>query len=264
MNVKKDEAFVSEKTEIAQKEKAECEELLAEAVPALNAALSALDTLKKQDIDVIKTMKQPPSGVKLVMEAVCVMKEVKPEKVADSSGKKVLDYWGPAKKMIGDMKFLQSLKDYDKDNIPAKTMAVIRDKYIPDDNFVPEKVAKASSAAEGLCKWIRAMEVYDRVAKVVAPKREALKQKEQEVGALTAELTQKRAELQAVQDRVADLNKQLDEKVIEKQDLEAKVDLCAKKLDRAQKLIGGACLCVSVCVCVCECVCVCVNVRVCA
>lgn len=55
---------------------------------------------------------------------------------------------------------------YDKDNIPVKVMKVIRDQYIPNENFVPDQVAKASSAAEGLCKWVRAMEVYDRVAKV--------------------------------------------------------------------------------------------------
>lgn len=31
-------------------------------------------------------MKNPPSGVKLVMAAVCVMKDIKPEKIADPSG----------------------------------------------------------------------------------------------------------------------------------------------------------------------------------
>lgn len=45
-------------------------------------------------------------------------------------------------------------------------MQKIRDTYITNDDFDPNKVAKASSAAEGLCKWIKAMEVYDRVAKV--------------------------------------------------------------------------------------------------
>ena len=35
--------------------------------------------------------------------------------------------------------------------------------------------AQASKAAMGLCSWCRAMEVYHRVAKVVAPKRAALK-----------------------------------------------------------------------------------------
>ena len=42
------------------------------------------------------------------------------------------------------------------------------------EDFTPEKAAKASSAAEGLCKWIMAMEIYDRVAKVVAPKKAQL------------------------------------------------------------------------------------------
>lgn len=35
-----------------------------------------------------------------------------------------------------------------------------------------------SKAAYGLCCWVRAMEVYDRVARVVGPKKEALKKAE--------------------------------------------------------------------------------------
>jgi len=79
--VQADEAVVSEKASVAQAEKEDCEALLAEAVPALNAALTALNTLKKSDVDVVKAMKSPPAGVRLVMAAVCVMKDVKPEKV---------------------------------------------------------------------------------------------------------------------------------------------------------------------------------------
>lgn len=45
-------------------------------------------------------------------------------------------------------------------------MQKIRSEYMTNPDFDPGKVAKASSAAEGLCKWIKAMEVYDRVAKV--------------------------------------------------------------------------------------------------
>lgn len=45
-------------------------------------------------------------------------------------------------------------------------MQKIRGEYLTNPEFDPPKVAKASSAAEGLCKWIMAMEVYDRVAKV--------------------------------------------------------------------------------------------------
>ena len=52
----------------------ECESKLAEAMPALNAAISALDTLKQNDISIVKAMANPPNGVKIVMEAVCILK----------------------------------------------------------------------------------------------------------------------------------------------------------------------------------------------
>ncbi|XP_025071356.1 dynein heavy chain 12, axonemal, partial [Alligator sinensis] len=119
--VKIDEEIATEKAAEAQELKNECESDLAEAIPALEAALAALDTLKPSDITIVKSMKNPPSGVKLVMAAVCVMKDIKPEKIADPTGTggKVFDYWGPSKKLLGDMNFLKDLKEYDKDNIPV-------------------------------------------------------------------------------------------------------------------------------------------------
>lgn len=43
-------------------------------MPILNAALAALNTLTPADITIVKTMKNPPKGIKLVMEAVCILK----------------------------------------------------------------------------------------------------------------------------------------------------------------------------------------------
>ena len=43
-------------------------------MPALNAAVSALDTLKQQDISLVKSMTSPPAGVRMVMEAICILK----------------------------------------------------------------------------------------------------------------------------------------------------------------------------------------------
>lgn len=43
-------------------------------MPALNAAVSALDTLKQQDISLVKAMTNPPAGVRMVMEAICILK----------------------------------------------------------------------------------------------------------------------------------------------------------------------------------------------
>ncbi|KAJ8264795.1 hypothetical protein COCON_G00138940, partial [Conger conger] len=122
--VREDEEAATLKANESQALKDECESDLAEAIPALEAALSALNTLKPSDVTIVKSMKNPPSGVKLVMSAVCVMKEIKPEKIADPAGKgqKILDYWGPSKKLLGDMNFLRDLKEYDKDNIPVSLL----------------------------------------------------------------------------------------------------------------------------------------------
>ncbi|KFP76630.1 Dynein heavy chain 7, axonemal, partial [Apaloderma vittatum] len=239
--VKADEEIATEKAEEAQKLKNECESDLAEAIPAMEAALEALDTLKPSDISIVKSMKNPPSGIKLVMAAVCVMKDIKPEKIPDPlrPGHKILDYWGPSKKLLGDINFLKDLKEYDKDNIPAAIMQKIRDEYLTNPEFDPQKVARASSAAEGLCKWIAAMEVYDRVVKVVAPKKDRLREAEQSLEEMLTVLNQKREELAAVENDLAALEQTFTEKIEEKTHLELQVDLCAKKLERAKQLIGG-------------------------
>ena len=49
-----------------------------------------------------------------------------------------------------------------QDNIPPANIKIIRDKFIPDPEFVPDKIRSASTAAEGLCKWVIAIEAYDR------------------------------------------------------------------------------------------------------
>lgn len=146
--------------------KASCEADLAEALPALESAVSALKSLSKGDIvevrvlhkiawrsgrnvgrhlhplvfpsndktlnrfgAQVKAMKKPPAAVKLVMEAVCIMMGVKPDKIKDPNGgnKKIDDYWGPAQKnLLGDSRFLQNLMDYDKDNMDSTMVEKVR------------------------------------------------------------------------------------------------------------------------------------------
>ena len=70
--------------------------------------------------------------------------------------------------------------------------------YTANPDFDPVIVAKGSVAAAGLCKWIHAMVKYDRVARIVAPKRAALKDAQSALATATAALAEKRAMLQEV------------------------------------------------------------------
>lgn len=134
--------------------------------------------------------------------------------------------------MLSDLKFLENLKTFDKDNIPPAIMKRIREKYISDRDFVPDKVKNVSTACEGLCKWIRAMDIYDRVARIVAPKKQALAAAEAELADQMEKLNAKRTELQVILDKLQRLNDYFAEKSKQKKNLEDEIDNCEKKLDR--------------------------------
>ncbi|KAG8190244.1 hypothetical protein JTE90_001328 [Oedothorax gibbosus] len=236
-----EEAVANRKAADAQAIKDECERDLAEAIPAMEAAVAALDTLKPADITVVKSMKNPPRGVKLVMEAICIMRGIKPERKPDpkGSGKMIEDYWGPSQKMLGDMKFLETLKSYDKDNIPEPIIKKIRQKYTNNPEFDPAVIKKVSVACEGLCRWVRAMDVYNRVNKVVAPKKIKLKEATAEVAVQMKTLNEKKKALKAVTDKLQELNDVFTSKTKEKRDLEENLELCEQKKERATKMIAG-------------------------
>jgi dynein heavy chain, axonemal len=205
--------------------KDDCAKDLEEAMPAYNSAIKALDTLDKKDIQEVKSFPKPPALVAKVMDAVCILLGVKPG-------------WDEAKKLLGDMKFLDNLRSYDKDNIDP---AIIRKlaKYVKDPEFEPDTVAKTSSAAKSLCMWARAMHKYDSVAKTIEPKKQKLAEAEHELSTAQAILMEKRTALAAILARVAELKRSYEESVAKKEELEATSHATQLRLDRARKLTEG-------------------------
>lgn len=238
VSMKRDEADLEARTVAAQKQ--ECEDDLAAAMPALEAAIKALDALTAADITNLKSMVSPPANVRLVMAAVCVMLSEKPDRVPDpqGTGKMMSDYWGPAKRLLGDLRILDRLKAYDKDDIPPKVMVSIRKSYLPNPDFHPEKVRNASSAAEGMCKWIRALSQYDKVAKVVAPKREAVEASQEALVSKSEVLKEMQKELNIVEAELDELRSAYEQANQRKIELEAHAHQTEVKLSRAEQLIG--------------------------
>lgn len=64
----------------------------------------------------VRAMQRPPQGVKLVIEAVCILKGIKPKRVpGEKPGSKVDDYWEPGKGLLQDPgKFVDGLLKFDK------------------------------------------------------------------------------------------------------------------------------------------------------
>lgn len=103
--------------------------------------------------------------------------------------------WEEAKKQLGDANFMMKLLNYDKDNMDDPLLKKLG-KFSADPDFTPDSVGKVSSAAKGMCMWVRAMEVYGTIAKDVGPKRARLK-------AAQENLAKKQAALASAQEQLA-------------------------------------------------------------
>ena len=153
------------------------------------------------------------------------------------------DYWGPAKRLMGDPKFIENMSNFDKDNIQAKTQKLIRDKYLSNGDINPDK-SKSNLAAMDVCaramyRWVIAIDMYEKVAKNIAPKRESLMKAEGDYQESLEQLNKKKENFKDSQEKLKMVQDDLQQKKQRKAELENEVDLCTRKLERAEQLITG-------------------------
>jgi dynein heavy chain len=220
--VLEDEAVAKVKAEETKSIADDAQRDLNLALPALENAIKALDALDKNDISEIRVFNNPPDMVRTVMEAICICFNSKPD-------------WATAKGLLGDSYFLKKLYDYDKDNIPESRIKKLKP-YLDNPQFQPEEVAKVSKACRSLCLWVHAIAIYAKVFKEVEPKREKLKQAEEELRIVMDELKKKQLKLQEVESKIQELQSQYDQSVSEKKKLEYSMNQTSSRLKRASKL----------------------------
>merc|ERR1719353_714524 len=198
---------------------------LEKAMPALEAALDALEKLDKKSISEVKAYAKPPDMVMKTMCAVMTVMEKTPS-------------WAQAKTELNDTNFLNRIKNFDKDNITNATLRKT-EKYTKDPNFTPKLVQNVSAAAGALCQWVHAMKIYAEVYREVEPKRLKLRNAQESLDKKQKELEKANSDLAKIQATVADLNSQYESSNNEKEELTAQAEDMRIKLERAEKLMSG-------------------------
>ena len=236
----KEEAIASKKAEETRIIAEDAKRDLDEALPALDAAVESLNSLTKNDIIEVRSMQRPPDGVKLVIEAICIMKQIKPKKIdGDKPGEKVDDYWEPGKALLTEpQKFLDSLMNFDKDGIQETIIQKIKP-YIDSPEFQVSVISRVSKAATSMCQWVRAMEKYYWVSRSVAPKRAQLAAAQETLEVTLKALGELKRKLRESELSIKEMEKRYAESVAKKEELSRKVEECNVKLSRAGKLIMG-------------------------
>ncbi|CAD7941177.1 unnamed protein product [Amoebophrya sp. A25] len=198
---------------------------LAKAMPAMEAALDALAKLDKKSISEVKAYAKPPEMVMKTMNAVMT--------VMDKQAN-----WASAKVELNDTRFLDKLKEFDKDHIPNTTLKKM-DKYIKDPTFTPAQVAKVSLAAGALCQWVHAMNIYAAVAREVEPKRLKLRLAQTALEKKLEFLENAKRQLAEVQRTVQELKDLYENSTREKEEITQTAEDLKIKAERADKLVNG-------------------------
>ncbi|RYE98214.1 MAG: hypothetical protein EOO41_02640, partial [Methanobacteriota archaeon] len=222
-----EETVVRAQAEATAALQAEAAADLSAAMPALNAALAAVESLDKAMINEMKSYSVPPPAVRTVMEAVCVLLS----KDTD---------WDSARRLLGSEKpnFQQMLETYDRDNIPAPTLKRLA-RYTSSPTMSVDAIRKVSVAAASVCMWVHAVEQYNRIAKEVAPKQERLRDMNQALAAANEQLAGKRADLAQIQTKLTELQAQVIAVTAEKERLEEENAIAQTRLARANQLVQG-------------------------
>jgi len=102
--------------------------------------------------------------------------------------------------------FVASLKNYNKDAIKEATLKKLK-KFVNDERFTPDHIARFSLAAKSVCLWVCAMNTYAEVLKIVNPLKIKLGIAEIERNKADEALKEKNRELQIVRDRIQALER---------------------------------------------------------
>ena len=158
-------------------DKQSCEEDLAKAKPALDAAEAALSRISAKDIIGLKALKSPPRMVKVIFDGVLLLRQL-PIKKCEMIVEKGTGYYNDSWKehaipMMNDMKLLDKLMHFPRDRITDETVELLYP-YIEREDWNYKTAEKAAGNVAGLCDWVKAMCTYHNTAKVVGPKRDSL------------------------------------------------------------------------------------------
>ncbi len=199
---------------------------LAEAEPAVLEAQAAVSNIKKQHLQEVRTMANPPEAVKLAMESVCTI-----------LGHKI-DSWRTVQGIIRRDDFILRIVNFDTTTQMTKALReLMKKEFLSRPSFNFETVQRASKACGPLVKWALAQVRFSEILDKVEPLRNEVQSLEQQ-----AETTKKQAN--AMVRMIAELESKIEKYkeeyarlISETQAIKSEMERVQGKVDRSMKLL---------------------------
>jgi dynein heavy chain 1 len=176
-------ALEKQEREVGERKKVVLDDL-ANAEPAVAEAQKSVQSIKKQHLTEVRSMGNPPQGVKLALDSVCTL-----------LGHKI-DSWKTVQGIIRRDDFIASIVNYENEKQMTKNLRKkMRDEFLSNEDFTYDKVNRASKACGPLVQWVVAQVNYSEILDRVGPLRD-------EVSMLEEQALQTKAEAQAVENTI--------------------------------------------------------------
>ncbi|KAG1690853.1 hypothetical protein DVH05_027455 [Phytophthora capsici] len=172
-------------------ERANIQRELSKTLPDVQEATEALSQINKYHIVEMKSFTNPPQVVRLAMQAVCVLLDVPPT-------------WSEALRILADIRFLDRLRNFDKDRMDPALIDCVKF-YVNHPDFSMENMRRASLASTTLCKWVLAVVRYFEAMKRVAPTQKLLQETERNYLVIEERAQAEKRKLVEIQVHLAEL-----------------------------------------------------------
>lgn len=214
------------------------------AIPLVEQAKSALDSIKKDDFRTAKSWSNPPGGVPEVFAAtIYLLAGYFNDAIEIDKNKKPKDVsWKSALKLMKSpeefLAKLLSFKDVvDANQVPAINVNAVKNQYLTNPQFTPEAMATKSGAAKGVCSWVINIVKYYDVIQDVEPKRKALKEATEQLEEATIKLNEVEEIVRKLNEELSKLTAEFDKAIAEKNAAISEAERCARRLNLAQRLV---------------------------
>lgn len=201
---------------------------LANAEPAVAEAQKSVSNIKKQHLTEVRSMQNPPNGVKLALEAVCTL-----------LGHKAADW----KTIIGIVRrddFIAGIVRYDNEKQMTRSHRIkMQNDYLSKEEFTFERVNRASKACGPLVQWVEAQVNYSAILDRVGPLREEVGQLEEQALQTRAEAQAINNEVQRLEDSIATYKTEYAALVSQTEAIKTEMTRVQSKVDRSLRLLDS-------------------------
>lgn len=224
--------IAKEQGERIKVEKENADSALLGALPAVEAAAEALNNIQREDLQELKAFNNPPVHVKIVCQMCVILRP---------TGDKLDETWNDSKKMLGNARLLELLKDYPKDSLTEKMyqrcQKVLKDNQKHDISI--ENMASKSKAGKGLLVWVLAILRYYEVARNVNPLKQKVKEMQKAQRMTEKELIDLRSVIMSLDEQLENLENEYNDAKNDLSELQLEASQMQRRLAAASSLING-------------------------